>query len=273
MVNDVNSSQNISDELKNELGIVAIQREVHDFYSKQIIEHNLRLELISSLEREISLQKKLLVVTEGKTDAKILEHARKHYPCDAIIRSCDNTSDDRHSLGGAGALARLIESIHPEDKRPVIAIFDNDDEGQREFEKLSKNFKSGNTQLQIKKHINGYAWALLLPEPEYRSGFSNAGCLCIEFMFSDHVLNRKFNNGKRLEVEVMTPQLNIGSRRLNIGIDVIDYDFGCFKKIKTGKNKFADDVVSTLPAEDFISFKPIFDFIDEINLEFSMRNQ
>lgn len=273
MVNDVNSSQNISDELKNELGIVAIQREVHDFYSKQIIEHNLRLELISSLEHEISLQKKLLVVTEGKTDAKILEHARKHYPCDAIIRSCDNTSDDRHSLGGAGALARLIESIHPEDKRPVIAIFDNDDEGQREFEKLSKNFKSGNTQLQIKKHINGYAWALLLPEPEYRSGFSNAGCLCIEFMFNDHVLNRKFNNGKRLEVEVMTPQLNIGSRRLNIGTDVIDYDFGCFKKIKTGKNKFADDVVSTLPAEDFISFKPIFDFIDEINLEFSMRNQ
>lgn len=253
--------------IKDELGVLEIQKEVHDLYSERLKQFNELNERVGSLEDEVNRLHKPLVVTEGKTDRKILEIALEklgQYP-ELIVRECDNTGGVG-GTGGAGTLGKLIESIHPDDDRVVIAIFDNDDEGQKEFGKLSKNFTIIDDDPRCKGHSNGYAWALLLPEPEYREGFVEAKNLCIEYLFKDSVIGEKFSSGAKLELKSPPAEVLISGRRVGELPEqarelLVEYSKR-FRKIGSGKDKFASEIVPNLDKDDFEGFVQL---IDDIN--------
>lgn len=254
------------DKLKEELGVIEIQKEVHDYYSGKLAGlENLKARIFE-LESEVDGQHRPLIVTEGKTDKKILEAAAKNILEDAdtiTIRACDNAGGDGCS-GGAGQLAKLIETIHPDDSRVVIAIFDNDDEGQNEFKGLSRNFVNSDLGEGVKKHKNGFAWAMLLPEPDYRKGYAAAKNLCIEYMFDDNILERRFKDGSKLEIKDAQPTLVIGNQKINDLFDVASLDqeqLKPFRKIGKGKEQFSTEVMQKLKREDFSAFEKLFDSI------------
>ncbi len=258
------------EKLKEELGILDIQKEVHEYYSSELTKLKKASDRVSELEVEINEQHKPLVVTEGKTDKKILDIAAEKLGVnipDILIRACDNSGGDG-SNGGTGTLARLIESIHPEDERVVIAIFDNDEEGQKEFNTLSKNFKKADWNNEIKMHKNGFAWAMLLPEPEFREGYVSAKNLSIEYLFVDDVLEQEFQNGRKLELkDPLAHLIFAGHRQNDIPDEVrefISQKAKPYKKVGAGKDEFSEEIIPNLNIEDFDSFRNIFDSINQI---------
>jgi hypothetical protein len=265
---------NDKDKLKEELGIIEIQREVHEYYSKELAKLNDLRNRLAELESEVDVLHRPLIVTEGKTDKHILDIALKKFGNEApnvIVRTCDNAGSEG-SNGGAGQLGRLIESIHPEDERLVIAVFDNDDEGQKEFNKLSNNFTLADWSEIVKKHKNRLAWAMLLPEPEFRSGFADAKNLCIEYLFQDEVLEREFASGNKLEFKDPTLTLLVGNQKLDETspelIDIFQERFNKkYRKVGSGKDEFSKEVVSKLNRYDFSGFEKLFDLIKKITTE------
>ena len=267
----INEDMKHKEKLKEELGIIEIQKEVHEIYSKELEKLTTLNNRIRELESEIDEKHRPLVVTEGKTDKDIINKALtslNRQDINIILRACDNSGENGNS-GGAGLLAKLIESIHPEDNRLVIAIFDNDEEGQNEFNKLSKNFTTPTPNTEIKRHKNKLAWAILLPEPEFRNGFTKAKNLCIEYLFKDEILNRKFSDGKSLEIKEAQVALLLGNQKQEeLPFEVKNYfqeESAKYRKIGTGKKKFYQEIVSTLKKDDFNAFTKLFDIIKEIS--------
>lgn len=256
--------------LKEELGIIEIQREVHDFYSAELKKLDNLNKRVLELQEEVDEKQRALIVTEGKTDARIFEVAFGKIgvlESQVIFRSCDNAGGQGDS-GGAGPLAKLIESIHPDDGRIVIALFDNDGEGQKEFERLSKNFKLVDWCSEVKMHKNGFAWAMLISEPEFRKGYVAAKNLCVEYLFEDDVLKKKFNDGKSLEIKPVDPKVVVdGGLRLELDGELrrlLSEEVSKCAKIGAGKEKFATEIVPSLDIESFSGFSEIANRIERI---------
>ncbi|MEZ8785374.1 ATP-dependent endonuclease [Vibrio splendidus] len=263
---------NGKEQLKEELGVLEIQKEVHEHYSRELAKLYAANQKLAELEKELKESHQPMVVTEGKTDAEILQIASKKLdlPSQEFNYRCsDNNLEVAGSGGGSGGatqLARLIETIHPDDKRVVIAVFDYDDEGIKEFNKLSKNFSNHDGSSLLKKHKNGFAWAALLPEPKHRPGFHKAKGLCIEFMFTDEVLSKTFKDGKKLQVSDPLAKLVVGNQWVQLSKEVMSslheqHDIVVCPKIESGKTKFVSDVVPNLEQEHFASFIPLFDLL------------
>lgn len=262
----LNTPMSEKDKLKNELGIIAIQKEVHNFYSGKLAELDSLSRHVRELEAEVLTKQCPLIVTEGITDKLILEKAAKEIlenHRSILIRACDNTQMNGGN-GGATQLSRLIETIHPDDERIVIAVFDNDEEGQKGFNNLSKNFTNSKLSDEIKKHVNGYAWAMLLPEPNFREGYVAAKNLCIEYMFPDEVLNRQFINGRRLRLKRLEPVVMVGGKKLSMPLHLNDSTLKPYMKIESGKEQFAEQVVPKLRRKSFQAFEKMFDDIIRI---------
>jgi predicted ATPase len=249
--------------INEELGIMEIQKEIHKIYmekSERLRENSDRVRI---LEKEIEVIQTPLVVTEGKTDSKIISSAAKILQINEPIRfrECNNSGSDK-DIGGAGTLAKLIESVHPQDNRIVVALFDNDDEGQKEFSNLSKNFKKVEEHSNIKRHINDMAWAMLLPEPSFREGYVAAKNLTIEYMFEDDVLSRKFQSGRSLTFKAPPLIIKCGQLELDITPEMenqLKIQSDKSRKIDVGKNEFADEIVPLLTPDKFIAFHTLFD--------------
>lgn len=254
--------------INEELGIMEIQKEIHKIYTEKSEQLVINTEKVKTLEKEISQSQTPILVTEGKTDAKIINSAiLKIRPNINIrVRECNNSGSDR-DIGGAGTLARLIESIHPLDNKLVIAIFDNDDEGQKEFNNLSRNFKKIEEHANIKRHINNMAWAVLLPEPTFRDGYIAAKNLTVEYMFADDILNMKSISGKSLEFKSSPIVVKCGQLELEISDEIkymIDSQAKKTRKITGGKNEFAEEIVPFLHSDDFVAFHALFDQLEFI---------
>lgn len=255
-------------ELRSELGMLEIQSEVHELYAQKLHDLEILKTTVSKLEEDINTKSLPLVVTEGKTDSQILDAAHKSLkiPTNYLFRAADNKLTDGGS-GGAGQLAKIIETIHPDDGRVVVAVFDNDEEGQREFNKLSKNFKDSNLGRNIKEHANGVAWATLLPEPEFRANYAENGNLCIEYMFEDAVLETKLSNGETLERKKPELKLILNGKVISTPKAQLletDINLNSHLKISGNKDRFANEVVPTLKENDFRAFIPLFDLLNKI---------
>lgn len=254
--------------LKEELGILEIQKEVHELYSKELVKLNVLNQRIIELQSEVNELHRPLIVTEGKSDKTIFDVAVSKFPNspDIVFRACDNAGD-QGSTGGAGSLAKLIESIHPDDGRLVVAIFDNDEEGQREFERLSRNFRSSEVGDDVKRHMNGYAWAMLLPEPGFRDGYAEAKNLCIEYLFTDEVIGKRFSDGSRLELRTPPAIFQIGNQRQETPPElheILENHLKRFLKVGDGKDKFSEEIVPSLDEREFLGFEEIFRIISGI---------
>jgi hypothetical protein len=133
---------------------------------------------------------------------------------------------------------------------------------------LSKNFARMDWSQEVKGHKNGFAWAVLLPEPAFRAGFVKAKNLCVEYMFMDEVLERKFANGRSLEMKDVYPTLQLG------GIpqadcpqevkDCLQDQAKKYRKVGWGKDTFSKEIVGDLNRGDFSAFKGLFETISKI---------
>lgn len=253
--------------LEEELGYVHLWQKQFEEY-KRIVSENERIkEAIDEVQHKLLDSQKPVVLTEGKTDAQILNIAwEKLYNeenCPFDIKSCNLMEEsDGDSLAGCSILKSILVARRYDSNRVIIGLFDNDKAGKEAF-KLDKNY---NEKEKWKVHKNRKGYAMLLPViSDELKKIANAEKLSIELMFSKEVLKKKID-GKGLEFEdlIDTHRIN-GVISEEKKIPAFDSDYWFYAKIKdTSKNYFAYSIVPSLDKEDFTNFSILFDTIKEI---------
>lgn len=200
------------------------------------------------MEEYIRNISKPLVVTEGKTDVKIIETAwNKLYPDKDMFFECIHAGiefDKGERNGGAEILRRSLEFSAITANRVIIGIFDNDKEGNEQFKGLSKKvFEKYSIDQEVRKHKDTNVWGMLLPVPDKRKIFVtdddiNQRYFVIEHYFSDEVLKRYNMYGKRV------------------------LDSSVFQ-VNNGKDRFSD-TIKELDAKEFNNFKILFDRLEDL---------
>jgi len=134
--------------------------------------------------------RKFNILTEGKTDAQIIEHAYTILT-DQIPYWDINPVNE--TAGGANRLAKCLESAAPLfDDRTVLGIFDNDEAGISQFKGTLKSFDIYANSKRIKKHTTLNIFALKLPIPPHRENYympdDRFNFFSLEHYFSDNLL-------------------------------------------------------------------------------------
>lgn len=255
--------------LQEEIGLLRIQQEIHSEYKEKLQDLEALSQRIVDLEGEISARQLPLVLVEGVTDVAIFETAwSKLNPGEAIpflIRSADPLANvSGGGGGGASSLAKAIESIHPADSRYVVAVFDHDQEGIKEFDSLSKNFKAFAGRSYEKKHANGYAFAITLAAADENLPTVSAKNLCVEYLFDDDVLRLRDDGGHGLELKDQELFVGGGRKKLELTPEqqktVVSAlgDLSAYRSVSGGKKAFAENIVPTLGDEKFQRFGALF---------------
>lgn len=241
--NDLNLKQDQYD-LYDEIGALEVQKEVIETYRKI---RNQRDELSQKMKH----YEKPLVLTEGKSDSKILRIAwKKLYPSEElpfeiIASGIEINEEDR--TGSANLVIRALAlSSNMIKGQVIIGLLDNDREGNAQLKGLDKNcFEKYQINAISRKHITKNIYALLLPCPASRSLFVSLSSrtqryLTIEHYFKNEILSKyKLKGENILNTEVF--EINDGP-----------------------KSKFAEDIVPNLSQEQFDNFKILFDKIKEL---------
>lgn len=146
-----------------------------------------RLDLIES-------DKSVMLITEGSTDAEILEHAFTVLTKGMVpywkVRPAGNKS------GGAKEVKFLLDKAKPlsDEKMIIIGIFDHDTEGINQFDGLQFNYF--NEYKRVKKMEGANIYGAKLPVPDFRSEYiiqeREHLYLAIEHYFDDELL-KAFN--------------------------------------------------------------------------------
>lgn len=270
MVSDISEVEGEAEELKGDLGIEKMMSDIYEDYKKDMS----NLERIKSERNRLSkeLARDILIV-EGKTDKKILQTAyQKLYsrkPDFEIRKSNMYPESSENTFGGAEAVRRIIEGVHPDRNSKIIAIFDRDSKGIDKFERLNQ-FDSLSPETEVKVHISENAYALLLPSPPNRPEFSEAENLPIELLFEDDVLQIRDDNGEGLDWKEEGLNLRTDSGKAIDTESILDKDQiheSKYKRISGNKKAFASNIVPNLPTEKFKNFIPLFLRIDAIQSE------
>ena len=194
-------------------------------------------------------KEKVIIITEGKTDKKILEKAwAKLNPCQDspfhFISSGLGLDEEKRS-GCADTVKRTIELVSTVSENiKLIGLFDNDREGNEQFKGVNKNiFEPYNIQSTKRKHLEKDIFALLLQVPAFRSGFvTNDDMLqryfVIEHYFSNVILDEQGMKGKNI-----------------LGTEIFE--------IKGNKNNFSQNI-DLLEAKEFEHFNILFNNIQEL---------
>lgn len=258
-------------ELSEEIGLLRIQQEIHQEYVEKLEALELVRERVAELETELAEHAKPLILVEGGSDVHILTAAWSALYAQTmpfVVRSADPLANiPGSSSGGAGAVAKAIESIHPEDGRHVLALFDHDQEGCETFRRLSKNFNIIGGNEWLKRHKNGFARATTLAIIGEENNYASRDNLCIEFFFDDEHLVQESAAGHGLVLEQPPVKVGIGQAHHDVNaadVAVIDDLFGdlrYYRRIKSGKTVFAEEIVPTFDATAFTAFEALFDSI------------
>jgi DNA polymerase III delta prime subunit len=139
----------------------------------------------------IRLERKITIITEGITDAQILEHAF------SVLSDGDlpywQIKPSGIESGGAAEVAKTLKSANPliTDGKKLIGIFDRDAKGLQEFNGLTKGFEIVEEKI-LKKQQFAEIYALCLPPIADREIYLKAkqqfNFLEIEHYFDDEVL-------------------------------------------------------------------------------------
>ncbi|WP_316762075.1 NACHT domain-containing protein [Pedobacter aquatilis] len=188
----------------------------------------------------IRADRKVIFITEGKTDAKILEHAfivltEGNIPYWEIKPAGDES-------GGANELAKLLQNSSPVlgKEQKYIGLFDRDAKGLQEFNGL-KNFEFFENHT-VKKHVNYEIYAICLPaigdREQYIQEKQVFNFLEIEHYFSDELLDKH----KKLKKTSLP---------------------GIFE-IQGNKTSFANEVLKLSEPRYFTNFIELFERVDKI---------
>ena len=99
--------------LAEELGYAYILRQQYEDYKRLVEKNNEMREAIERLEATLKISQKPILLTEGKTDAKILNVAWEKlfdYECPYDIKSCNLLEEDskENAVAGAGILNKIL---------------------------------------------------------------------------------------------------------------------------------------------------------------------
>ena len=200
----------------------------------------------------IEEKEKIIVVTEGKTDKKILEKAwGKLNPlieCPFHFIASGLQLDEDKKKGNAREARNTVEFVSSiVNDIKLVGLFDNDREGNEQLSGFREDiFEPYSLESIIRKHKTKEIYGLCLPIPEFREKFVTSNkltqrYLVIEHYFSDEII--EMNNLK-------------GDHILDTEVFDIDGD----------KNKFAYKLDELTP-ECFENFKLIFDNIQNLFAE------
>lgn len=146
---------------------------------------------------EPSETKKVVIITEGKTDAVILKTAWKKLfwnDCPYDIR-WSGFSEEIEGPTGAKALCNQLQYFHGIiDNQIIIWLFDNDKEGNDNFKGLHQNlFDSYVQNSDVRKSKTKSIYWMLLSVPPFRTDYvdwnGDKRYLSIEHYFQDTLLN------------------------------------------------------------------------------------
>lgn len=205
-----------------------------------------------------------VILTEGRTDAKILHTAwTKLFPDEAMpfkIKSCETGIDVAGTgNGGAQSLGVCIKGVAADHPHIVVGLFDYDEAGIQEF-KLDRNFSdfevSGNV---VRRGVSGRVYAVLLPAPECRAECHKYKNMPIEYLFNDDFLETA-SNGKSIELKLKQTSAKLGDHIIRKDLENHTH----FKTISGNKVYFSEHVVSKLPVEAFDGFRPLFSLLLEL---------
>ncbi|CAD7510136.1 ATP-dependent nuclease [Aeromonas hydrophila] len=195
--------------------------------------------VLSELERH---DDRPLIITEGKTDQKILSTAwEKLYPGVAIpyrIISSGIQIDESSRSGSAETVRRTIEYLSTITELQIIGLFDNDREGNEQLKGLSKTIFQPHDILDItRKHLTLNIYGMILPPPPHRVIFVTPNSITqryfvMEHYFSDEILDAYHMRGEAI-----------------LNTDVFE--------ISGKKNDFSDNCIG-IDREEFEVFKPLF---------------
>lgn len=234
---------------------------------KQVADIELRTkkaeEAAATLAQELAAITTPVVLTEGRTDAKILlcawEKRRGGTP-PFHIRSCETGGEQAGSgNGGAGNLAVRVKAVAADHPHTVIALFDRDPEGISAY-KLDRNFVEFDVAgHKVKRGMHGRSYAALLPAPAFRAECANFGNLPIEFLFRDEHLAHVVD-GKSLALKVKKATTMVGTQKVEKPLDNLTH----FKDVGSGKSDFAEVIVPTFGTEAFDAFDQVFEIIERL---------
>lgn len=192
---------------------------------------------------------KPIILTEGKTDKKILDTAwEKLFPGLPVpyrIISSGIQIDEESRTGSADTVRRSLEYLSTLTERKIIGLFDNDREGNEQFKGLnSQIFEPYNLNLQVRKHKAKDIYGMLLLPPQHRNGFVTPNSLTqrylvIEHLFSDEILDQ---NQMRGEPILQTQVFEISGQ----------------------KDNFSENC-QQLESHEFENFRPLFDKFNELS--------
>ncbi|MGY4108919.1 ATP-dependent nuclease [Aeromonas encheleia] len=195
--------------------------------------------VLSELERH---DDRPLIITEGKTDQKILSTAwGKLYPGVAIpyrIISSGIQIDESSRSGSAETVRRTLEYLSTITELQIIGLFDNDREGNEQLKGLSKTIFEPHDILDVtRKHLTLNIYGMILPPPPHRVIFVTPNSITqryfvMEHYFSDEILDAHHMRGEAI-----------------LNTDVFE--------ISGKKNDFSDNCIG-IDREEFEVFKPLF---------------
>lgn len=197
---------------------------------------------LSEIERN-----KIIVITEGKTDKKLLEVAwsklNPDVECPFKFISSGIQIDENTRTGNADSVRRTIQTLSTffSDLR-IVGLFDNDREGYGQFKSLQPGvFEDHSFDHNYRKHLEKSIYGIVLPIPEFRQSYINSGSytqryFVIEHYFSDAVLE----------------QSNMKGESILQGVQIFE--------IKGNKNIFSE-FIETLEPNDFSNFSILFVYI------------
>ncbi|WP_299381761.1 NACHT domain-containing NTPase [uncultured Lacinutrix sp.] len=191
----------------------------------------------------IESNKRVTLITEGPTDAEILEHAFTILTNGKIpywkVKPAGNKG------GGAKEVKFILDKSKPlnGDNDTIIGLFDHDAEGINQYDGLQ--FDSYKDYARVKKMKDSNIFGIKLPVPKFREEYIKQErehfYLAIEHYFDDKVLE---------DFSLVRPSGIPGLLKI--------------KDANGIKIKFSKHIKSLKKAEEFRHFIPLFETIDDI---------
>ncbi|NVK44340.1 MAG: ATP-binding protein [Oceanospirillaceae bacterium] len=196
--------------------------------------------------------RKIIILTEGKTDKAIMEMAWQKLNPDIeqpyhIISSGLDANELQRS-GNADTVRRTIEFISTiTNDLKIVGLFDNDREGNEQFKGLNnKIFESHSNETISRKHISKRIFGLLLPVPEHRSDFVTTNNITQRYFVMEHYFENPILESHNLK----------GDNILSTNVF----------EIQGNKTTFSTSLNSLNPA-DFEHFRILFNELDGLFTE------
>lgn len=193
---------------------------------------------------------KIIVITEGKTDKKLLEKAwaklNPDIDCPFKFISSGIQIDESTRTGNADSVRRTIETLSTffSDIK-IIGLFDNDREGYEQFKGLRKEvFEPHTLEQNHRKHLDKNIYGIVLPVPAFRLNYINPASLTQRYFVIEHYFSNDILVSNNMISESILP-----------GVEIYE--------VKGDKNGFSESV-STLNTNDFSNFSLLFEYIENL---------